>query len=52
MCYILPGLFYLRFTGLKPLTPAKIGCIFMVAVGCFIMPTALVFVFVPQDECK
>ena len=51
MCYILPGLFYLRFTGLKPVTPAKVGAMFMVAVGTFVMPTALVFVFLSRPEC-
>lgn len=52
MCYILPGLFYLRLMGMKPVNGTVLACLLMVAIGCFVMPTALIFVFIPMDQCS
>jgi hypothetical protein len=48
MCYILPGLFYLKFTandGPK-WTGMQIGAVILMCIGCFVMPTAVVFTFI------
>jgi len=48
MCYILPGLFYLKFTRVpgERWTGLQIGSAILMVLGCVIMPTALVFTFI------
>ena len=53
MCYILPGLFYLKFTwndGPR-WTGMQIGALVLMVIGLFVMPTAVIFTFVdPSGE--
>lgn len=48
MCYILPGLFYLKMYRDQEWSFIKTFCCIMIALGCFIMPTAIVFIFLEE----
>ena len=53
-CHILPGLFYLKFTWRDHAhwSATQVGAVVLIAVGIFIMPTAVVFTFYtvePED---
>lgn len=50
MVYILPPAFYLKLEGLKPLSPIKVLAIGQFLVGCFVIPTAIAFIFIPDTE--
>lgn len=45
MCYILPGLFYLKMEAGTRWTPTKVFAAILSSVGAIIMPTAIVFIF-------
>ncbi|KCV72375.1 hypothetical protein H696_01769 [Fonticula alba] len=46
MCYILPGVFFIKMHGgLFPLNTMKVLSVLAICIGCFVMPTALVFIF-------
>jgi len=46
MCYILPGLFYLKMEQGTPWTVKKTFAAILAVLGIIIMPTAVVFIFV------
>lgn len=45
MCYILPGLFYLKMEKNSPWSLTKLFAAILSITGVFIMPTAIVFIF-------
>lgn len=46
MCYILPGLFYLKMHWEEPWNATKVFAAILSTAGAIIMPTAIVFIFV------
>jgi len=44
MCYILPGIFYLKMEPSRKWGPMKYFSVVMVCLGCIIMPTAIAFI--------
>jgi len=45
MCYILPGIFFLKMNAGTPWTVRKTFAAILSTTGVFIMPTAIVFIF-------